>query len=179
MVLSLLVSGAAAWWRNITGILDVTAPPYSADNTGSVDVSAALQAAIDFARLNGTVVFLPLGVYRITQQVNISMATRSAGVVIEGQVPTTTIVTGSAPTSPREHQRPVLYVPPARFPPALFLIGANSSAKLHALATRDSGGMGNRDPRGWSVVHCELPDGGNLTTPPLERPILFQTELLR
>ena len=53
MVLSLLVSGAAAWWRNITGILDVTAPPYSADNTGSVDVSAALQAAIDFARLNG------------------------------------------------------------------------------------------------------------------------------
>ena len=70
-------------------------------------------------------------------------------------------------------------VPPARFPPALFLIGANSSAKLHALATRDSGGMGNRDPRGWSVVHCELPDGGNLTTPPLERPILFQTELLR
>ena len=112
MVWSLLVSGAAAWWRNITGILDVTAPPYSADNTGSVDVSAALQAAIDFARLNGTVVFLPLGVYRITQQVNISMATRSAGVVIEGQVPTTTIVTGSAPTSPREHQRPVLYVPP-------------------------------------------------------------------
>ena len=108
MVLSLLVSGAAAWWRNITGILDVTAPPYSADNTGSVDVSAAFQAAIDFARLNGTVVFLPLGVYRITQQVNISMATRSAGVVIEGQVPTTTIVTGSAPTSPREHQRPVL-----------------------------------------------------------------------
>ena len=90
MVLSLLVSGAAAWWRNITGILDVTAPPYSADNTGSVDVSAALQAAIDFARLNGT-----------------------------------------------------------------------------------------GDPRGWSVVHCELPNGGNLTTPPLERPILFQTELLR
>ena len=70
-------------------------------------------------------------------------------------------------------------VPPARFPPALFLIGANSSAKRHALATRDSGGMGNRDPRGGSVVHCELPDGGNLTTPPLERPILFQTELLR
>jgi hypothetical protein len=67
-------------------------------------------------------------------------------------------------------------VPPARFPPSSIVITGNSSARLHALTTRDSGGMGNRDPRTWSVVHYEAPGGqGNITTPPLERPIFFET----
>ena len=118
MLLSLWLSAStAAWWQNITGVLDVTAPPYNADNTGSRDATAALQAAIDFARINRTVVFLPLGVYQVTAQLNVSMVTRANGVVIEGQIPTlggtaATMAISSAPPSPQDHQRPVLFVPP-------------------------------------------------------------------
>ena len=49
-----------------------------------------------------------------------------------------------------------------------------SHARLKSLCTRDEGGMGNRDPRTWSVVYAEPAAGGNLTTAALERPILFE-----
>ena len=45
---------------------------------------------------------------------------------------------------------------------------------LWLLTPRDEGGMGNRDPRTWSVVYAEPAAGGNLTTAALERPILFE-----
>ena len=48
------------------GFLDVTKPPYNVDNTGNSDVTDMLQSAIDFARLNYFVVYLPLGTYLVS-----------------------------------------------------------------------------------------------------------------
>ena len=59
-------------------------------------------------------------------------------------------------------------------PRALFIVSRGSHARLKSLCTRDDGGMGNRDPRTWSVVYAEPAAGGNLTTAALERPILFE-----
>ena len=49
----------------ITGHLNATVAPYSADRTGSTDATAAIQAAID-ACPPGGVVYLPRGVYKTT-----------------------------------------------------------------------------------------------------------------
>ncbi|MEU6543898.1 glycosyl hydrolase family 28-related protein [Streptomyces sp. NPDC046859] len=49
----------------ITGHLNATVAPYSADRTGSADATAAIQAAID-ACPPGGVVYLPRGVYKTT-----------------------------------------------------------------------------------------------------------------
>ncbi|RDV17216.1 hypothetical protein DXT99_01540 [Pontibacter diazotrophicus] len=48
-------------------VLDVTKPPYNADNTGTLDVTAILQKAIDDAgqRKQGGVVYLPKGTYQV------------------------------------------------------------------------------------------------------------------
>ena len=47
------------------GVLDVTGYPFQADNSGRVDATAALQAALDFARHNYMMVYLPVGVYTV------------------------------------------------------------------------------------------------------------------
>jgi hypothetical protein len=47
-------------------ILDVTQPPYNADNTGGVDVTAILQKALnDIGKSGGGVVYLPSGTYKV------------------------------------------------------------------------------------------------------------------
>ncbi|MBN2215660.1 MAG: T9SS type A sorting domain-containing protein [Bacteroidales bacterium] len=47
-------------------IVDVTQPPYNADNTGASDVTAIIQQAVDDAGISGGgVVYLPAGTYRI------------------------------------------------------------------------------------------------------------------
>lgn len=47
-------------------ILDVTLPPYNADNTGTADATSAIQQALDDAGSSGGgVVYLPAGTYRI------------------------------------------------------------------------------------------------------------------
>jgi hypothetical protein len=48
-------------------VLDVTKPPYSADNTFKGDTAGALQKAIDAARRanDGTIVYLPDGLYKV------------------------------------------------------------------------------------------------------------------
>jgi mannan endo-1,4-beta-mannosidase len=47
-------------------ILDVTLPPYNADNTGTEDATAAIQKALDDAgQAGGGVVYLPAGIYRV------------------------------------------------------------------------------------------------------------------
>ncbi|NOX57018.1 MAG: hypothetical protein GXP27_21780, partial [Planctomycetes bacterium] len=48
------------------GFLDVTAAPFRADPTGQRDSTAAIQAAIDFARLHQLVCFFPSGEYRVS-----------------------------------------------------------------------------------------------------------------
>lgn len=48
------------------GFVDVTAAPFSADPTGMIDATAALQRAIDWARWHLYGVYLPIGEYRVT-----------------------------------------------------------------------------------------------------------------
>eukprot|EP01050_Picozoa_sp_SAG11_P021729 SAG11_NODE_3931_length_2143_cov_2.298924_1_plen_246_part_10 len=51
---------------HIRGLLNVTAPPLSIDSSGTTDVSAELQAAITLAHRLSLVVYLPLGIYLVS-----------------------------------------------------------------------------------------------------------------
>ena len=48
------------------GFLDVTLPPFLIDNTGKTDVTIELQNVIRYANKNFYVVYLPLGIYLIS-----------------------------------------------------------------------------------------------------------------
>ena len=48
------------------GFVNVSAPPFNADNTGKTDVTAILQAAIDYAYDQYCVLFLPQGEYLVS-----------------------------------------------------------------------------------------------------------------
>ena len=48
------------------GLLDVTQPPFRADNSGATDTTAALQRAIWYARAHYLVVYLPAGRYLVS-----------------------------------------------------------------------------------------------------------------
>lgn len=53
------------------GYLDVTADPYFADNTGVTDATVALQSAINDARDNNLVVWLPGGNYTVSSRLEV------------------------------------------------------------------------------------------------------------
>ena len=53
------------------GILDVTMPPFDADNSGMKDATLALQSAIDFARHNYLSLWLPAGEYKVTESLQV------------------------------------------------------------------------------------------------------------
>jgi hypothetical protein len=57
-----------------THILDVTLPPYSADNKYGGDASPGIQAAVRDAEKahNGSIVYIPNGIYKMTSTVNVS-----------------------------------------------------------------------------------------------------------
>ena len=58
----------------------VTDEPYSADNTGGHDATAAIQKALDaVARVNGGVVFVPAGRYRIDGSLELGYGTTLMG----------------------------------------------------------------------------------------------------
>jgi hypothetical protein len=65
-----------------TKILDVTQAPYNADNSGKTDVTAILQQAIDDAKAarNGSVVYLPYGLYMVSKTLEMT----GANYVIQG-----------------------------------------------------------------------------------------------
>ena len=52
------------------GLLDVTRAPYSADPTGEVDSTAAIQRAVNDARDNWLVCFFPEGTYLISDTIS-------------------------------------------------------------------------------------------------------------
>ncbi|MBU0481312.1 MAG: glycoside hydrolase family 55 protein [Proteobacteria bacterium] len=52
------------------GLVDVTAAPFSADATGKNDATAAIQAAVDFARDHQMVTYFPAGTYMITDTIS-------------------------------------------------------------------------------------------------------------
>jgi hypothetical protein len=70
-----------------TNIIDVTQPPYSADNTGAKSAAAAVQAAIN-AATNGQVVYCPPGTYDITAGVTLNRN----GITLRGGGPNTVFV---------------------------------------------------------------------------------------
>ena len=65
-----------------TNLIDVTQPPYNADNTGAVDVSSAIDAAIAAAS-PGDVVWFPDGIYLLEKEVKLSEA--SSDITLRGQ----------------------------------------------------------------------------------------------
>ena len=56
---------------NVSGFLDVTGPPYYADNSGQSDCTAALQKAVDDARSQFQAVYLPHGTYLISDVITL------------------------------------------------------------------------------------------------------------
>jgi len=66
--------------------IDITQPPYNADNTGSQDVTNILQSAIDDAEDN-QIIFLPAGTYSITNTIVVPSYR-----TIKGVSPTETII---------------------------------------------------------------------------------------
>jgi hypothetical protein len=58
------------------GLLDVTKAPYSADPTGRVDSTAAIQRAVNDARDHGLVCFFPEGIYLISDTISCEQQVR-------------------------------------------------------------------------------------------------------
>lgn len=77
------------------GIINVTAAPYNADNTGATDATAAIQAAIDLAKgnLKGKIVYLPNGTYLVSDTLIFSTdAANHRGMILQGQSREGTII---------------------------------------------------------------------------------------
>lgn len=69
-------------------VVDVTAAPYGADDTGTSDATAAIQRAVDdVGAAGGGVVYLPAGTYRVApadDQARAAIQVADSGVVIRG-----------------------------------------------------------------------------------------------
>jgi len=61
------------------GLVDVTEAPYSADPTGIIDSTFALQSAITYAADHGLAVFIPLGTYLISDTLEADQITKAYG----------------------------------------------------------------------------------------------------
>eukprot|EP00943_MAST-04B_sp_MAST-4B-sp1_P008413 g8413.t1 len=66
------------------GFLDVTAPPFFADKSGTTDSTISIQHAVDFARWHYLAVFLPHGTYRISDTIIARQTTR---MMLTGDIP--------------------------------------------------------------------------------------------
>ena len=75
-------------------IVDVTQPPYNADNTGQTDVTSVIQSAInDVGGNGGGVVYLPEGKYRVSPGNNDeSLLISYSSVVLRGDGPDKTFI---------------------------------------------------------------------------------------
>jgi hypothetical protein len=74
-----------------TSLIDVTQPPYSADNTGATDATAAIQAAINAAAPN-QVVYIPDGQYLIAR----SLYTTKSYITIRGHTNSVLVGVGNS-----------------------------------------------------------------------------------
>jgi len=50
----------------LIGVIDVSAPPFSLDTTGTLDVTSELQDAIDFCYAYALLCYLPVGDYLVS-----------------------------------------------------------------------------------------------------------------
>lgn len=81
-------------------VLDVTGPPYFADNTASVDATSAIQKALnDAGLLGGAIVYLPAGTYLVSPAKSglyaSSLSIRNSFVVLRGEGPDKTFLLNS------------------------------------------------------------------------------------
>ncbi len=78
---------------------NVTQSPYNADNTGTNDATAAIQAAIDDAEAaGGGIVFMPAGTYKVSPGTNTwCLRIEEDGVVLRGAGPGSTFLYCSEP----------------------------------------------------------------------------------
>lgn len=92
------------------GAIDVTAPPFRADPTGTRDSTRALQDAIDFARNRQMAAYLPAGKYRISDSITSiqGMRSRENGRLTSAIYHPTTIIGSTADPA----KRSVLYLAP-------------------------------------------------------------------
>jgi len=88
------VVGVASGIPERTNRIDVTRPPYDADNTGAQDAHPAIQKAIAAAAEND-VVYLPAGRYRIDKALAVGCTSR---ITIRGAGPEKTFILGHHPT---------------------------------------------------------------------------------
>ncbi len=81
-----------------TATINVTLSPYFADNTGVTECSTAIQSAIDVAYLTpGTIVYLPVGIYKCNTTLFINAA--KDNITIRGAGMTNSIIRPSADVS--------------------------------------------------------------------------------
>ncbi len=87
-------------------LFDVSQPPYSADNTGTTDVTTQIQNAInDAGAAGGGLVYLPAGIYRVSPQGANTYALRlnQSNVVLRGASASTTFVYNAANSMRAKH----------------------------------------------------------------------------
>jgi fibronectin type 3 domain-containing protein len=77
-----------------TKLVDVTKPPYNADNTGATDAKPAIQAAID-AAVAEDVVYLPAGTYRINTPLRLPWS--KSNITVRGAGPGLTRIDSHSP----------------------------------------------------------------------------------
>lgn len=86
-----------------SSVIDVTASPYNADNTGGLDATPAIQSAIDAANsAGGGVVYLPAGTYKVATFGGTGggvALTLKSNVVLQGAGASTTSLVFSAPST--------------------------------------------------------------------------------
>ena len=110
-------------WRGVDGVVDVTTAPFNADPTGETDATGALQSAISYALSERVTVFLPLGVYRVTDTLNLTCYNRSNDAIVVGETlgsraaNVARLRTVAPVVYPQlepfhQHSRPVLFLPP-------------------------------------------------------------------
>ena len=105
------------------GVLDVTKPPYNAKGDGLADDTAAIQAALDQYPAGGAIVYLPNGVYKISDTLTWPTAPDDSGklTTLQGQSRAGTILklVDRAPrfADPRKPRSPIRtgYAPAQRF----------------------------------------------------------------
>lgn len=118
-------SQSSKYWRNLSRVIDPTAEPFNADPSGVLDSTLALQGAVDFAMHTESLLLLPLGVYRVTDTINMSCVNRANDSVWQGEVlgsksanqarlrqVAPSVLPGIIAESGHEHHRPIIYLAP-------------------------------------------------------------------
>lgn len=172
----------STWPADSAHILDVTRPPYSLPANESVDATVTLQKAIDDAKAaaDGTIVYLPIGSYKITAPLQVS----GSNYVIQGSGLQSRIVWEADPhqgtmmlvDTPRDIRLEQFALNPPRLPtlpsPAVGCIEVTSKAPCSLTIDgvySSQGGVYNMEGPGLVLSH--LPKGSFMNLHHLDMPL--------